>query len=648
MLALHEPKRRRLGNDKREDLAHSLLSASSAGACWELLAESAERLTSEEAVAALERLPALLAAEAVSSVTAPKKGHVVNSNTANLNNRLKVGLSVDAPPLPSCRRVTGQKEIGDEFLWVHDRIEEVLDDDLARVAVSESWLATTAIFYGTLRPGPPLPKHVLEECADEALRRLQAADGKIGDLPSMCRIALGCACSGILRRHGIYAAVAAGITDFVTQVFPQTQSLGSGLLDGLPSAHHKPLTWPFWWSIHDCVLALAFVRPWDAESAQIAEDLQCAMMRPFLQGSPHVPRFARPAPKVAGATRAGARGVDAKENQDAFLALGCTGGFVACLAAVDGHGAHGAAVAGDVRKHLNDVLSSIGSESAVANELAQAFVSADIRLLLNKDVDSELSGASCAVVLVETIPCGFSLDDGVGQWLLTIGHLGDCRAVLGFQEDLVDVKVRLNPVGSDLKAIAAAQLKQSVKQRYEMSLMRLTADHRPGDTEEALRIISAGGRIQRIGHGGGRGNDLGPPRLWSRLSGLAPGLAMSRGLGDVLGQSAGLSVEASIAQVQITRKDSNSCTSSSESDMELRRVGGSRSGGGDGTLAVIVVASDGIFDMLSDREVLDVCWPAASAGDAAAAADAVLLAATRAWDARGPYRDDATCVVLVL
>merc|ERR1711972_765316 len=102
--------------------------------------------------------------------------------------------------------------------------------------------------------------------------------------------------------------------------------------------------------------------------------------------------------------------------------------------------------------------------------------------------------------------------------------------------------------------------------------------------------------------------------------GVAPGLAMSRGMGDALGQGCGLLAEATTLEMAL--------------------------GPGD---AVVIVASDGVFDVLSDAEVLHCCrvfWTSRAASEAATA---VLAAAARAWAGRGMgYRDDCTCVVLFL
>eukprot|EP00435_Cladocopium_sp_Y103_P046487 s565_g13.t1 len=191
--------------------------------------------------------------------------------------------------------------------------------------------------------------------------------------------------------------------------------------------------------------------------------------------------------------------------------------------------------------------------------------------------------------------------DGIGQQKrrLSLVHLGDCGAVLG-----------------RMKA------KNSGSNGSTWSTVRLTEDHRPGEDKEAARLLAAGARLQKMPVPAGQQLDpanMGPPRLWHRQRGQAPGLAMSRCLGDALGKACGLSPQASMLDMDLTEED-----------------------------VVVVLGSDGIFDVLSDAEVLHCCRQFIESRAAAQAAEAVTLSARRQWQLRGPYIDDCTCVVLFL
>jgi len=65
--------------------------------------------------------------------------------------------------------------------------------------------------------------------------------------------------------------------------------------------------------------------------------------------------------------------------------------------------------------------------------------------------------------------------------------------------------------------------------------------------------------------------------------------------------------------------------------------------------AVIVVGSDGVFDVCSDAEVMHCCRTFWADRAASQAASAIVAMAGRAWAARGPsYRDDVTCAVMYM
>ena len=65
--------------------------------------------------------------------------------------------------------------------------------------------------------------------------------------------------------------------------------------------------------------------------------------------------------------------------------------------------------------------------------------------------------------------------------------------------------------------------------------------------------MAAGGRVQKMPTVGKlEPANMGPPRLWHRQRGHAPGLAMSRGLGDSLGKACGLSAQAATLDMELT------------------------------------------------------------------------------------------------
>lgn len=565
-------------------LAAFMARLSAAGA-----ASETGKLEDLSVAAALRRLPSLLGEAALLPVE-------------TLEQRLEAGEGFEAPALPTTwpkdpalraqLMLHGmQGGCGNgipntaPFLWAHESVEETLDEEGRRTAVPVSWLADVALFYGCMRPGPPWPRHVLEDCADEGLRRLQAAAEAsqaldVEDLGHFCRLARGAAVSQGLARHGLYGALAGRVAA------------------ALPSGPALPLS-----AVHDLALALALIRPWDADcvrgAAMVSSALRARCRAPPAPGAPPAPSSLA---VVAECSQAGERLGEAKKNQD--VCYTSLEGDSAVLLMIDGHGKRGGSVAGEIRDLIKLQLPGLPTGTATAKWLADALLAADAAILLHPKIDPEHSGATVVVVRIEGL--------GSRSRRLAVAHLGDCRAIMGRCED---------DGAGELRWVS----------------QRLTEDHRPDDQQEAVRLLAAGGRVRKAplqlpATSGDRGSKPrltfescegfgGPSRLWHRANGgTGPGLAMSRGLGDTLGKGCGLLAEAPCREVLLTEDDK-----------------------------VVVAASDGIFDVLSDAEVLHCCryfWSSRNAADAAAA---VVAAATKGWANKGlSYRDDCTCAVLYL
>jgi serine/threonine protein phosphatase PrpC len=72
----------------------------------------------------------------------------------------------------------------------------------------------------------------------------------------------------------------------------------------------------------------------------------------------------------------------------------------------------------------------------------------------------------------------------------------------------------------------------------EVLVSQITEDHKPELTNETARILANGGKVAKK-------NNLGPYRIWNKKM-TAPGLAMSRSLGDVYAHKLGCSSEGEI------------------------------------------------------------------------------------------------------
>ena len=105
----------------------------------------------------------------------------------------------------------------------------------------------------------------------------------------------------------------------------------------------------------------------------------------------------------------------------------------------------------------------------------------------------------------------------------------------------------------------------------------LTRDHKPNDPTECQRIVQAGGRVDS--YRDLNGNKIGPDRVWLKEEDL-PGLAMSRSFGDQVAGTVGVIAEPECREVTLTPDDK-----------------------------VIVLASDGVWEFMTNEEVANTVYP---------------------------------------
>ena len=140
----------------------------------------------------------------------------------------------------------------------------------------------------------------------------------------------------------------------------------------------------------------------------------------------------------------------------------------------------------------------------------------------------------------------------------------------------------------------------------------LSEDHKPDRAEEKERILSKGGAVEPIEHM--RGKFVGPARVWRQRQTLG-GLAVSRAFGDIAMAPVGVTSEPEVRRFELGDKD-----------------------------RFIVLGSDGIWDHMTEQQVVDV---AAKYEDATAAATAVANEARRLWTVNGQGYIDDICALVV-
>ena len=141
------------------------------------------------------------------------------------------------------------------------------------------------------------------------------------------------------------------------------------------------------------------------------------------------------------------------------------------------------------------------------------------------------------------------------------------------------------------------------------NIIQLSRDHKPELADEKERIESSGGRIDKI-------YGMGPYRVWFKDEDY-PGLAMSRSIGDKLAHKVGVSDIPEIKEFNI-------------SDVE--------------PLAVIV-ASDGVWEFMSNEEVRNIVMNFAYSKDANSCSKNIVEKARAVWQGTGYAIDDITCVI---
>lgn len=264
-------------------------------------------------------------------------------------------------------------------------------------------------------------------------------------------------------------------------------------------------------------------------------------------------------------------------NQDAYLVVEHFAGRPdSCLFGVfDGHGAYGHDVSKYLKEHIEECITrslkpaDMGNPELVIDALKEGFKGANAGIRKGT-VDSIHSGSTCVVVIIIGDVC-------------ICGNVGDSRAILA----------RTSSSG--------------------WFPVPLSEDHKPTVEDERARIIERGGIIAQ--QCSSSGVSSGPLRVW--LPGLqAPGLAMTRSMGDNVASKIGVVSDPEMRQIMLTDQDQ-----------------------------MLVLASDGLWEVLSNEEVVAILRRYEASG-VDQAAEKLMEEAQRRWD--GSTVDDTTIVLVSL
>ena len=202
-------------------------------------------------------------------------------------------------------------------------------------------------------------------------------------------------------------------------------------------------------------------------------------------------------------SKTGISGDEKKINQDTYFIFKNFGNNFSniYMGVCDGHGYFGHEVSGFIRENLPMNLNHLIKEKNLniqidnlTEVIKESFIKENENLLKNPNIDSNLSGSTCASLIYTPSK-------------LIIANIGDSRIILG---------KKLN----------------NQNWNYE----KLTRDHKPIIKEESDRIKEKGGRIKQMKDE--NGNFVGPLRVYMKDKDI-PGLAMTRSFGDYYASIAG-------------------------------------------------------------------------------------------------------------
>ena len=142
----------------------------------------------------------------------------------------------------------------------------------------------------------------------------------------------------------------------------------------------------------------------------------------------------------------------------------------------------------------------------------------------------------------------------------------------------------------------------------------LTRDHKPNLPDEFERIISSGGKVEP--YKDSLGNFAGPDRVWKKDNDV-PGLAMSRSFGDEIGHEVGVIVNPEINEYEFVNEDK-----------------------------FIVIASDGIWEFISNEEVVNIVKDFYINNDIKGALNFLYKEASKRWIMEEEIIDDITIILI--
>lgn len=278
-----------------------------------------------------------------------------------------------------------------------------------------------------------------------------------------------------------------------------------------------------------------------------------------------------------------------KKNQDSYFVINKLLGFsrMHLIGVCDGHGQEGHTVSAFVKDNFPIVF-----EAALKSRIERnnGYINED-ELYKNNHYELDIFEA-----LKNTVNKLFSSDIDV----YFSGTTLNCLFIFGSNVIICNV--------GDSRAIMIASSNLS-------DIIKLSKDHKPTDTLEKTRLLKHNARIEQTKSE--TGDPYGPMRVWLQNEDH-PGLAMSRSIGDLVGASIGITWKPYVLYKELSNSDDY----------------------------IVVIATDGIWDVLSNSEVMSIVRKHWLTKNVDRAGEDLMAEAVKRWtSSQDVLRDDITFVI---
>ena len=292
------------------------------------------------------------------------------------------------------------------------------------------------------------------------------------------------------------------------------------------------------------------------------------------------------------------------------------------FAIFDGHGPVGEHFGTYAQKNLPSLMAKyIQQERVKAHKLRNSKLPKDEQLPFNpklfpmisansyqeasKNAHIELNGLMIDTQPLVNLSGSTAISAGFHDGQIIVSNVGDSRAILGYY-DSEEKRTIAVPLSQD-----QTPWRRDERERIERSGGRvLTVDQLEGKTE-----VKESDKTQDKRLGVDDFIDIAgdPPRVWKADDNL-PGTSFTRSLGDSIAEKCGVFAEPEFFSKRISEEDE-----------------------------ILVLASDGVFEFMTNQEIIDMCK---NSENAVIACDEIVQKAYNSWLEHENRTDDITIIVM--